>query len=65
LKIDYLEEKASVDDNISVLNTKRNELDYFDNQVFGHACESGGFQRACLNTGRQRIRANPPVANHA
>jgi len=39
VKIDYLEANASVDDTVSVLNTRRNELDYFDNQVFGLACD--------------------------
>jgi len=35
-----LEVKASVDGIIFVYNARRNELDYFDNHVFGHACET-------------------------
>jgi len=42
VKIDFLEAKASVDDIISILNTRRNELDYFDNQVFFYVCENCG-----------------------
>jgi len=40
LKIDHLEAKACGDDIISALTTRRNTLEYFDSQVFGHACET-------------------------
>jgi len=54
----------------SMLNTRRNELDYFYIQVFGHACETMEALNVPvilprLNTGRQRNRANPPADNPA
>jgi len=50
MKIDYLEEKASVDGSISVVNTRRNELDCFDTQVFSHACETMEALNVPVNT---------------
>jgi len=65
-----MQTKASVDDSIYVVNTRMNELDCFDNLVFGNACETMEALNVPailprLNTGRRRNRANPPMDNPA
>jgi predicted RNA-binding protein YlxR (DUF448 family) len=68
VKIDCMEAKATVDDVISVLTTRRDDFDHFD-QVYGYACDSMTDLEVPVVmprlTSRQKNRANPPADSAA
>jgi hypothetical protein len=68
VKIDYLEAKASVDDAISVLTTRRSEFDHLD-QVYRYACDTmKDFDVPVVMprvNNRQINSANPPADSPA